>query len=216
MRKLSLLVLCSALFVACGTPAPAPSNPGTNPGPTNPGPTDPAPTDPAPTDPVTPPVTPPPTDPVTPPVTPPPTDPAPQPPAPTPAPAPAPAPLPPSSVQNPIPMAYGSQYSGVIAGEARRMDYFSFTASEGERLMLRAEALPGSTLDPYMWVLLPDGHNVYLRDDDSGEGNNAEIRMNVPMTGRYYVVVTSFKIHNDPTASDNLMTNTYRLSLMAR
>lgn len=109
--------------------------------------------------------------------------------------------------------------SGAVAGQARDMDYFSYAAAAGEMLKLSVKSVsvnPGSTLDPYVMVLMPDGKTVLEKDDDGGAGLESEIRFNAPVAGTYTVVVTSFDIHDDPAATDDKATNTYQLTLTRR
>ena len=83
-------------------------------------------------------------------------------------------------------------------------------------MTVKGAVFPGGTLDPYVMVLLADGKTVLEQDDDGGLGLDSEIRFNVPATGTYIIAVTSFAIHDDPAASDNLPTNLYQLALTRR
>ncbi|MBB5234611.1 Ig-like domain-containing protein [Deinococcus budaensis] len=113
----------------------------------------------------------------------------------------------------------GTAQTGIIAGQARDMDYFKFEAAAGDMLRLTVKSLsvnPASTLDPYVMILMPDGKTVLEKDDDSGAGLEADIRFNVPQAGTYTVVVTSFTIHDDEKAADDKATNTYQILLARR
>ncbi|WP_052195188.1 PPC domain-containing protein [Deinococcus radiopugnans] len=113
----------------------------------------------------------------------------------------------------------GTPLDGRIAGQPRDVDYFKFSAEAGARLKLTVSSVsvdPGSTLDPYAQVLLPDGFTVLEHDDDSGGGLESELRFNVTRPGTYYVTVTSFDIHDDEQASDDRERNTYRVALTRR
>ncbi|GAA5513724.1 hypothetical protein Dcar01_02469 [Deinococcus carri] len=117
------------------------------------------------------------------------------------------------------PLTIGVSQKGTIAGQARDFDYFKFNAASGDMLKLTVKSVSvnsASTLDPYVMILMPDGKTVLEKDDDSGAGLESEIRFNVPKDGTYYVVVTSFNIHDDEQASDDKATNTYQLDLMRR
>lgn len=99
------------------------------------------------------------------------------------------------------------------------MDYFKFSATEGDRLMLTVKSTSidaKSTLDPYVQILLADGKTVLEKDDDGGADLESEIRLNVPQTGTYYVALTSFGIHDDSEATDDKLTNTYQIALTNR
>ncbi|AWN22322.1 peptidase-like protein [Deinococcus irradiatisoli] len=115
-------------------------------------------------------------------------------------------------------VAIGSVLNGTVAGQARDVDYFKFSAVAGDQLKLsvKGSGFSGGTLDAYVTVLLPDGKTMLEQNDDGGSGLDAEIRFNVPASGTYYVAVTSFAVHDDPNASDNLPTNFYQLALTRR
>jgi hypothetical protein len=117
------------------------------------------------------------------------------------------------------PIAIGTPLDGRIAGQPRDVDFFKFSAEAGTHLKLAVRSVsvnPGSTLDPYVQVLLPDGFTVLEHDDDSGAGLESELRLNVLRSGIYYVTVTSFRIHDDEQASDDRQSNTYQLALTRR
>lgn len=128
------------------------------------------------------------------------------------------------SVATAAPLEVGKPLNGAIAGQARDHDYFKFSAKAGDMLRLTvrgASAVPGSTLDPYVMILMPDGKTVLERDDDSGANMDSDIRFNVPADGTYTVVVTSFKIQEakglpGKEVSDDLPTNLYQISLTKR
>ena len=116
-------------------------------------------------------------------------------------------------------LVIGTPLNGRIAGQPRDVDYFRFSAEAGARLRLTVRSVgvdPGSTLDPYVQVLLPDGFTVLEHDDDSGAGMESELRFNVTRPGNYFVTVTSFRIHDDGQASDDREGNTYQLALTRR
>ena len=116
-------------------------------------------------------------------------------------------------------LTVGKPVNGSIAGQARDMDYFKFDATAGDQLMLTVKTTsinPGSTLDPYVRILLADGNTVLEKDDDGGTALESEIRFNVPQTGTYYVALTSFDIQDDPKAADDTITNTYQIALTSR
>ncbi|QLG09772.1 pre-peptidase C-terminal domain-containing protein [Deinococcus sp. D7000] len=113
----------------------------------------------------------------------------------------------------------GTPMNGTIAGQDRDMDYFKFSATEGDKLMLTVKSTSidsKSTLDPYVQILMPDGKTVVEKDDDGGADLESAIRFNVPQTGTYYVALTSFDIYDDAEATDNKITNTYQIALTNR
>ena len=116
-------------------------------------------------------------------------------------------------------LTVGTPVKGAVAAQGRDYDYFKFTAKAGDPLKLTVKSMSvdaNSTLDPYVMILMPDGKTVLEKDDDGGSAMESEIRFNVPADGTYTVVLTSFKIHNDATATDDLATNTYELLLSRR
>ena len=123
------------------------------------------------------------------------------------------------SVAAASPLNIGATANGVITAQARDMDYFKFTAAAGDMLKLNVKSVSvdaKSTLDPYVVILMPDGKTILEKDDDSGAGLESEIRFNAPVAGTYTAVVTSFAIHDDPTATDDKVTNTYQIALSRR
>jgi hypothetical protein len=117
------------------------------------------------------------------------------------------------------PLLIGTPLNGAIAAQGRDFDYFKFDAVSGDMLKLTVKSVsidPKSTLDPYVQILMPDGKTVLEADDDGGVGLESEIRFNVPQTGTYTVVVTSFDIHDDAQATDDKATNTYQIALTRR
>ncbi|MFT2721784.1 Ig-like domain-containing protein [Deinococcus sp. A31D244] len=116
-------------------------------------------------------------------------------------------------------LSVGTPVKGVIAGQDRDKDYYKFTAAAGEALKLTVQSVSvdaKSTLDPYVMILMPDGRTVLEKDDDSGAGLESEIRFNAPAAGTYTAVVTSFDIHDDATAKNDRVTNTYQIALTRR
>lgn len=123
------------------------------------------------------------------------------------------------TVTTATPISIGAAVNGTISGVPRDQDYFSFAAKAGDQLhltVLSQSVFPDSTLDPYVEVLLPDGFNILEKDDDGGKGLESDIRFNITQDGTYYIHLTSFKIHDDPAATDDKSSNTYRLSLTRR
>ncbi|MCD0168923.1 DVUA0089 family protein [Deinococcus sp. 23YEL01] len=123
------------------------------------------------------------------------------------------------SVAAATPLSIGTPISGAVAAHGRDHDYFKFTAAAGDMLKLNVRSVsvdPNSTLDPYVMILMPDGKTILEKDDDSGASMESEIRFNAPAAGTYTVVVTSFDIHDSPTATDDRATNTYQIALTRR
>lgn len=124
------------------------------------------------------------------------------------------------TVAQATPIGIGQQVDARIAGVPRDYDYYRFTGAAGDRLRLTVRGQSGpfrdSTLDPYVMVLMPDGKTVLEKDDDSGVGFDSELLFNLPQAGTYYIVVTSFDIADDPNATDDRITNQYRLELSRR
>ncbi len=117
------------------------------------------------------------------------------------------------------PLPIDMPLNGAIAAQGRDFDYFKFDAVSGDMLKLTVKSVSfdaKSTLDPYVQILMPDGKTVLEADDDGGVGLESEIRFNVPETGTYTVVVTSFDIHDNVQATDDKATNTYQIALTRR
>jgi Reprolysin family propeptide./Reprolysin (M12B) family zinc metalloprotease./Calx-beta domain./Bacterial pre-peptidase C-terminal domain. len=75
-------------------------------------------------------------------------------------------------------------------------DRYTFNATAGQRFIMSVTQNPtGPGLDPYIYLIGPDGY-VMAQDDDSGGGQSAQIPssgpITVPSTGTYIIEVTSF------------------------
>jgi hypothetical protein len=71
-------------------------------------------------------------------------------------------------------------------------DYWSFSAQAGDRVMVYAEAMPGSTLNVYADLFNPGGHPLG-GDDNGGPDFSAYIsHIQVPTTGTYYARVGAY------------------------
>ncbi len=73
-------------------------------------------------------------------------------------------------------------------------DRYSFNGTAGQRLSITMNAT-GGTLDPYMYLIAPDGYFL-TQDDDSNGGVNSKIPsagdIVLPQTGTYIIEATSF------------------------
>ncbi|GHG01912.1 hypothetical protein GCM10017783_12650 [Deinococcus piscis] len=121
----------------------------------------------------------------------------------------------------PVTIAPGQSYGGVIAGQPRDFDYYSFDAAAGDQLRIDVKAPAGSTLDPVVRLYLNEGWILLEKDDDgaynpSDNSLDAQILFNADKAGRYVIEVTSFKLVNDPTATDNNAKNLYTVALNKR
>lgn len=125
----------------------------------------------------------------------------------------------------PAEVAVDQTFKGTIAGQDRDFDYYAFDADADARLQINvmSSSVKGSTLDPYvkLYMVSDDGWTLLEKDDDNvytpGEtGLDSEIRFNAPVKGRYVIEVTSFKLVNDPEATDNNPMNFYTLKVSKR
>lgn len=121
----------------------------------------------------------------------------------------------------PATLNIGSPLRGVIAGQDRDYDYYSFAASAGDKLKITVTAPEGSTLDPYIRLYRAGDWYEVAHDDDNQYApglhtRNAEIRFNAVESGTYVLEVTSFKLANNPDAKDNDPKNTYAVQLERR
>ena len=121
----------------------------------------------------------------------------------------------------PATLAAGQTLHGTIAGQDRDSDYYVFDADAGERFRIDVTAPQGSTLDPYVRLYQQDGWVLLERDDDNlyNPGDtalNSQILFNADRKGRYVIEVTSFKLVNDPSATDNNPANRYHVTLNKR
>lgn len=121
----------------------------------------------------------------------------------------------------PVQLRLDQSYGGVIAGQDRDFDYYAFDAAAGDRFRIDVKATANSTLDPYVRLYLEDGWILLEKDDDGkytpgDESVNSQILFNADQAGRYVVEVTSFKLVNDPTATDDNPRNMYTVTLSKR
>ena len=102
----------------------------------------------------------------------------------------------------------GSLSSGDCRSDLRGVDHladrFTFTGTAGQRLIITMNATGGG-LDPYVYLIAPDGY-VMGQDDDSNGGGNSRIptsgTFTLPQTGTYIIEATSFFV--DQTGSYNV------------
>lgn len=116
------------------------------------------------------------------------------------------------------PITYGTLTQlAYIFGQPRDFDFFTFTGTAGDQIRARvyAKSSLGGTLDSYLFLLDASG-NVLAENDDlvSGQITDSEIAYTLPTAGTYYLVVTSYTIASNPTASDDSPFNKYRLELV--
>jgi hypothetical protein len=81
------------------------------------------------------------------------------------------------------------QIDGVISPKGD-FDYFKFTASEGDRMVLDLDAQnQGSWLDSFLFLLDEDGISILAQNDDEvfGENRDSLITFYAPHTGTYYL-----------------------------
>ena len=74
------------------------------------------------------------------------------------------------------------------AGDGRYQEIWAYRARAGQRLVV---AMLSGDVDAYLRVVQPDG-NIVALDDDSGGGTDARVEFEVPATGDYLIVATTF------------------------
>ena len=95
----------------------------------------------------------------------------------------------------------GSGNADVLAdGRLSRGDYQLDSGEYYEALTYAGQAgqfitisLHSDDFDPYLMVLDPNGAKVVEIDDSPGYGRDIVISMNLPMSGGYTIIVTSFE-----------------------
>lgn len=107
-------------------------------------------------------------------------------------------------------ISYGITLSGNISDETPEQLY-AFYAEQGDNITISMNRSDGN-LDSVI-ELLNSTQNRILRDDDSGNGQNARVeRYEIPITGLYYIRATRYN-GND---GDNNTSGTYTLVLAER
>lgn len=95
---------------------------------------------------------------------------------------------------NASPINYGDTVQGVISVEVPSLIY-TFNGREGDDISITATSQDG-VLDPFL-ALSDDLGNSILEDDDGAGDNNAQILITLPVTGTFYITVTSSPISEE-------------------
>ncbi len=69
--------------------------------------------------------------------------------------------------------------------------YYAVHEFEGTAREVVSIDLVSDEFDAYLFLVGPDG-NVFVQDDDGGEGTNARLMVELPATGQYQVIVTTY------------------------
>ncbi len=83
-----------------------------------------------------------------------------------------------------------------LESDGKYVDLYRFRGLEGERVSVVAIS---DDFDTYLWVVslddyLANENEVWLRDnDDSGEGTNSFLELDLPRTGEYVAAITSYE-----------------------
>ena len=104
----------------------------------------------------------------------------------------------------PIPLEYGAVVEGELTEENPQQPYV-FSASAGDVVTIDLSA----TFDTYLLLLDAEGEEI-MADDDSGEGFNARIIIEIPADGAYTIIADSYANAN----VDEPRTGNYTLSLV--
>lgn len=93
-----------------------------------------------------------------------------------------------NSVQTALTLQVGESIDGILSNE-QPAKYYRFEARTNDLITIRMNRLTGN-LDPFL-VLANAGVQELVFDDDSGGGQNAEIRQYIiPADGIYYIIAT--------------------------
>lgn len=111
----------------------------------------------------------------------------------------------PPNQTNASPINYGDTVQGVISAEVPSLIY-TFSGREGDDISITATNQDGG-LDPFL-ALSDQAGNSILEDDDGAGENNAQILITLPMTGAFFITVTS-----SPIAEENARLGVFALSL---
>jgi hypothetical protein len=105
------------------------------------------------------------------------------------------------------PIAYGESKAGTLASgdclnvvdpadfDNSLVDLYTFSGTAGQQISVTMTATTPGTVNPYLYLLLPDGE-VIAKDDDSGGGTTARIPPlgefgRLPVTGTYIIVANT-------------------------
>jgi hypothetical protein len=103
-----------------------------------------------------------------------------------------------NSPQAAVPLSYGSVFEDEVTADTP-LKYYTFDARQNDLVGIRMSRSSGS-LDSFL-VLTDSNMQELMSDDDSGGGQNAEIKsFLVPADGRYYVLATRLDREQGTTA----------------
>ena len=106
----------------------------------------------------------------------------------------------------------GSSVDGAIQPKGD-FDYFQFTASAGDRIVIDIDARSiGSSLDSYLYLLDSDGISVLTQNDDEIYAVNTDsfIEFSVPRDGTYFIKLRAW---NNPRAGGSQYYYTLRFNI---
>ncbi len=106
---------------------------------------------------------------------------------------------------NASPINYGDTVQGVISAEVPSLIY-TFSGREGDDISITATNQDAG-LDPFLALSDQTGNSI-MEDDDGAGNNNAQILMTLPVTGAFFITVTS-----SPIAEEGARLGVFSLAL---
>jgi hypothetical protein len=110
----------------------------------------------------------------------------------------------PKATEAPRLLTYSQRVRGSITSEAYAVRY-TLNAKAGEEIQITMDPAPGSTLDPMVALLDPNGALLILNDDSAPGIVNAMLVTTIPADGQYTVLATRADESTGTTAGDFLL-----------
>jgi serine protease Do len=76
-----------------------------------------------------------------------------------------------------------------LSSDGSLYDEYTFEGKQGQSILIRSES---QDFDSYLALFDPKGKLIAENDDASQSDKNAEIRVTLPVTGQYRVVVNAY------------------------
>jgi hypothetical protein len=113
------------------------------------------------------------------------------------------------------PIAFGQTRTGSLSSgdctnpvddDGTLVDFYTFTGTAGQQISITMSAASGSSVNPYLYLLLPNG-DLLAEDNDGGGGTTARIPQStgfgrLPMSGTYTIVANT--VATNQTGNYNL------------
>jgi hypothetical protein len=107
-----------------------------------------------------------------------------------------------------VPIKYGSTANGIIDSQ-QFLYYYTFEGAAGDVITIRMSRVPGSRLDPLLYLYVYGGQPVLLTgNNDAAQGNPdaAIVRFTLPQSGAYLIAATRVGVAQGQTDGSFILT----------